>query len=308
MSTTLITHLDCMAHLVPDGAPERPARLSSVLDALDGLELDRLAAPLANDAQIETLHSAGYADAIRQRMPAEGFAALDPDTALSPTSENAVWRAAGGAILAVDTVLDEESHNAFVATRPPGHHAETALPMGFCFFGNVAIAALHALENRGLERVAIVDFDVHHGNGTQALLAHDPRVLVVSSHQSPLWPGTGAPSDRGPVGNWLNVTLPPGTGGAEMRKAYEAYVFPALRAQAPELIVVSAGFDAHQDDPLANLNWNTDDYRWLTAQLVALAKSLCNGRLVSVLEGGYDLDALGQSARAHVEELIKANP
>lgn len=306
MTTALITHLDCFAHLVPEGAPERPARLTSVLDALDGLDLERLPAPLVKDAQIDALHEAGYADAIRQRIPKDGFEALDADTVLSASSEMAVWRSAGAAIRAVKAVLDEDVTNAFAAARPPGHHAEQRTPMGFCMFGNAALAATYALEERGLERVAIVDFDVHHGNGTQALLAHDPRVLVASSHQSPLWPGTGTPSDRGPSGNWLNVTLAPGTGGAEMRRAYTAQVFPAVRAHAPDLLIVSAGFDAHQDDPLASLNWSVDDFRWITAELVALAAELCEGRLVSVLEGGYDLEALGSSARAHVEELIKA--
>lgn len=306
MSTVLVSHLDCLAHAVPEGAPERPARLTRVLSVLDDLDLDRLPAPRARDEQIASVHPEGYAQDIRARMPTSGFEVLDSDTVLSADSENAIWRAAGGAIRAVKAVLDEDADNAFVATRPPGHHAETSLPMGFCVFGNVAIAAKYALDERGLERVAVVDFDVHHGNGTQALLAQDPRVLVASTHQSPLWPGTGAATERGPLGNWLNIPLPPGSGGDLLRKTYAAEVFPALRSHAPDLIIISAGFDAHQDDPLANLNWTQEDFRWLTAELVSLSHELCEGRLVSVLEGGYDLDALGNCVRAHVEELMKA--
>jgi acetoin utilization deacetylase AcuC-like enzyme len=180
--------------------------------------------------------------------------------------------------------------------------------MGFCFVGNVALAALHAVEQHGLSRVAVVDFDVHHGNGTQALLEAEDRILVVSSHQSPLWPGTGATSERGPKGNWLNIEFAPGSGGAEMRKAYSTRVFPALRDWRPELLLVSAGFDAHQDDTIAGLNWTVEDFAWLSKELVGLSQELCEGRLVSVLEGGYDLDALAQSARAHVRELMKAYP
>ncbi len=310
MTTALITHLDCLAHDVPDGMPERPARLSSVLDALDGVDVERITAPMARDAQIARCHPQHYIDSIRARVPKTGFAGLDrktdAETFLSPTSYGGVWRAAGGALRGVDAVLNEEVENAFVAVRPPGHHAESELPMGFCIFGNVAIAAKHALEVHGLERVAIVDFDVHHGNGTQALLADEPRVLVVSSQQMPLWPGTGHPTERGPHQNWLNLALSPGTGGAELRKLYETTVFPALRAFQPQLMIISAGFDSHQDDPLAQLMWTPQDYAWLTQELAGLASELCAGRLVSVLEGGYDLDALGQSVRAHVEELLKA--
>ena len=306
MTTALITHLDCLEHVVPQGAPERTARLSRVLERLDGKDLQRLDAPIAEDAEIERVHAPGYAQWIREQIPTEGLVALDGDTYLSPGSENAIWRGVGGAILGVTSVFDGSAVNAFVATRPPGHHAETALPMGFCMFGNVAIAAQYALDELGLDRVAIVDFDVHHGNGTQALLAEEPRALVVSSHQSPLWPGTGAPHERGPKGNWLNVTFPPGSGGAVMRDAYLNTIFPALRAHGPEMIIVSAGFDAYQDDPLAQLNWSVEDFRWLGVELTQLASELCDRKLVSVLEGGYDLDGLGLSVEAYVDELIKA--
>ncbi len=203
-------------------------------------------------------------------------------------------------------VLDDEAQNAFVAMRPPGHHAEQSLPMGFCIFGNVAIAAKHALEVRGLSRVAVVDFDVHHGNGTQALLQDDPRALVVTSQQMPLWPGTGLASDRGPHQTVLNLPPAPGTDGAHAIAEYEAKVLPALHAHQPELILISAGFDAHQDDPLAQLNWSVDTYTQLTDMLTNAAQTLCKGRVVSVLEGGYDLDALAACARAHVQSLIKA--
>ena len=314
MTTALVTHLDCFAHAVPDHVHEVPdhvhevpERLSRVLRALDGLNLTRIAAPLASDQQIALCHDPAYIAEIRARMPAEGFELLDPEsdaeTVLSPGSEHAIWRSVGAAIRAVDAVLDQEVETAFAAIRPPGHHAEAALPMGFCIFGNVAIAAKHALSR--VDRVAIVDFDVHHGNGTQALLADEPNALVISSHQMPLWPGTGAPEERGPHGTHLNVPLAPGSGGAVMRRAYESTVFPAIATFKPDLILISAGFDCHQDDPLADLNWSAEDYRWLTAQLAALAETHCQGRLVSVLEGGYDLDALGPCVRAHVEELMK---
>lgn len=307
MTTALITHLDCMGHVVPPHAPDVPERLSSVLTALDGLDLTRLFAPKATDAQLTTCHPQEYVDAVRAAMPHEGFVALDGDTYLSPGSEAGILRAAGGPILAVDTVLDEEAETAFAAVRPPGHHAEQAVAMGFCIFGGMAMAAKHALDVRGLDRVAIIDFDVHHGNGTQALLADDPRVLFASTHQMPLFPGTGYPDETGPHGTILNVALPAGSAGADMRRAYEGTIFPAVRDFAPEMILISAGFDAHQDDPLASLNWTVEDYRWLTKEICSLAQTLCKGRVASVLEGGYDLDALGPCVRAHVEELMKVS-
>jgi acetoin utilization deacetylase AcuC-like enzyme len=203
-------------------------------------------------------------------------------------------------------VLDGEVGNAFCAIRPPGHHAEKTTAMGFCLFGNAAIAAKHAMEAHGLDRVAVVDFDVHHGNGTQDLLWDESRALVITSQQMPLWPGSGDPSERGAHDNVVNLPLPPRSGGAEMRATYEAKVFPRLRAFRPELVIISAGFDAHQDDPLAELKWSTEDFRWLTQELCSIAAEMCDGRVVSTLEGGYDLSALAASARAHVEELIKA--
>ncbi|WP_415922294.1 histone deacetylase family protein [Tateyamaria sp. SN6-1] len=310
MTTALLTHADGLLHVTPTGMPEQVARLAYIQRALEDLDLLRVGPPLADDADIARCHPQDYIDFVRSKVPADGFAGLDRDTDaetfLSPTSYNAVWRAAGGAVKAVDMVLVGEAQNAFVAMRPPGHHAEQSLPMGFCIFGNVAIAAKHALDHHGLERVAIVDFDVHHGNGTQALLQDDPRALVITSQQMPLWPGTGEASDRGPHGTVLNLPLAPGTDGAHAVAEYERHVIPALIKHAPDLILISAGFDAHQDDPLAQLNWTADTYTQLTDLLTKTARDLCKGRVVSVLEGGYDLDALAACARAHVQSLMKA--
>lgn len=306
MTTALITHAECLEHVTPDGHPERVARLEHVLHALQGLDVQRELAPYADEAQLRYVHPQSHIDAMRAAVPDEGSVQIDADTHASPGTWRGVTRAAGAGIKAVDMVLGGEVDNAFCAIRPPGHHAEKTRAMGFCLFGNAAIAAKHALDAHGLSRVAIVDFDVHHGNGTQDLLWDEPRTLVITSQQMPLWPGSGQPSERGAHDNVLNIPLPPQSGGAEMRVAYDAQVFPRLREFDPELIVISAGFDAHQDDPLAELNWSTDDFRWLTRKLLGLAGELCEGRIVSTLEGGYDLSALAESARAHVEELMEA--
>lgn len=302
MTTALISHPDCLNHVTPPGHPEQVARLRSIEAALAGLEaLDRREAPLCADEDILLCHPGEYLEAIA----AAGVGPLDADTHMSEGSMRAARRAVGGALAAVDAVLAGEVKNAFVATRPPGHHAETARPMGFCLFGNVSIAAKHALERHGLSRVAVIDFDVHHGNGTQDLLWNEARSLFVTSQQMPLWPGTGAPGERGAHDNVINIPLAPGTGGIEMRAAYDGRVFPAVDAFAPELILISAGFDAHAADPLANLNWETDDFTWLTERICDLADKHCEGRVVSVLEGGYDLTALGQAAAAHVRALMR---
>ncbi|MDJ0823507.1 MAG: histone deacetylase family protein [Paracoccaceae bacterium] len=306
MTTAFITHADCLEHVTPNGHPERVPRLEHVLHALQKLDLMRVTAPEATDDQLMMCHPQSYIDMIKTALPAGGFRQLDADTWLSPGSLRAARRGAGAVLEAVDLVLGGEVQNAFCAIRPPGHHAETQTPMGFCLFGNAALAAKHALEKHGLTRVAVVDFDVHHGNGTQDLLWDEARALFITSQQMPLWPGTGDPSERGAHDNVLNIPLSPMTGGAEMRAAYEAQVFPRLRAFQPELIILSAGFDAHQDDPLAQLNWSTEDFGWLTQQLCALAAELCDGKVVSTLEGGYDLQALAASTRAHVEELLEA--
>ena len=306
MTTALLTHADCLAHVTPSGHPERVARLEHVLHALEPLDLTRVSAPLAAEDDILRCHPASYLAGLRDALPSEHYTQIDGDTYLSPGSLDGAFRAVGAAVKAVDMVLGGEVGNAFCATRPPGHHAESSTAMGFCLFGNVAIAAKHALDHHGLSRVAVVDFDVHHGNGTQDLLWDEARALVITSQQMPLWPGSGNPSETGAHGNVLNLPLAPGSGGQAMRGAYEGQAFPRLRSFRPELILISAGFDAHADDPLANLMWETEDFRWITAQLCDLAAELCDGRIVSCLEGGYDLEALAASAKAHVEELMKA--
>ncbi len=306
MGTALVTHADCLGHVTPEGHPERVARLEHVLHALAPLALQRVTAPMAAEADILRCHPAAYLARLRAALPDQGQVALDADTWMSPGSLDAAFRAVGAVLRGIDLVLGGEADNAFCAVRPPGHHAEAEVPMGFCLFGNAALAVKHALDHHGLDRVAVVDFDVHHGNGTQALLWDEPRALLVTSQQMPLWPGSGRTGERGAHDNILNLPLPPGSGGMEMRVTYEHQAFPRLREFRPDLIVISAGFDAHADDPLAQLNWATGDFRWLTAQLCGLAGELCGGRIVSTLEGGYDLNALAAAARAHVEELMKA--
>ncbi|OUS34705.1 acetoin utilization protein [Rhodobacterales bacterium 56_14_T64] len=307
MTTALITHADCLTHVTPEGHPERVARLEHVLHALEPLDLMRVSAPMAAEDDILRIHPASYVADLRKARPNEGFAPIDGDTFMSPGSLDAAFRGAGAVIRGVDMVLTGEVRNAFAAIRPPGHHAETETAMGFCLFGNAALAAKHALDHHGLKRVAVVDFDVHHGNGTQDLLWDEPRALVVTSQQMPLWPGTGRVDEDGAHGNILNIPLPPESGSIEMRAAYQEQVFPRLRKFKPELIILSAGFDAHRDDPLANLNWSTEDFAWITAEICAIAQDLCDGRIVSTLEGGYDLNALSIACKAHVEELIKAS-
>lgn len=300
MTTALFTHPDCLNHVTPQGHPEQVARLVSIENALANAEgLDRRAAPECDDADILRCHPRAYLDRVAAAKPGP----LDTDTHMSAGSFLAAKRAVGGAIAAIDAVMAGEVNNAFVACRPPGHHAERETPMGFCLFGNVSIAAKHALDAHGLSRVAVVDFDVHHGNGTQDLLWDEARSLFISSQQMPLWPGTGEERERGAHDNVINIPLAPGSGGDEMRRAYETRVFPAIDAFKPELIIISAGFDAHADDPLAELNWCNADFEWLTQNIGDLAAKHAGGRLISVLEGGYDLGALGAAAAAHVRVL-----
>ena len=288
-------------HITPPGHPERVDRLDAVEKGLALLKVTRRDAPLAAEADLLLCHPARYIARIRAAEPVQGIAQLDPDTWMSPGSFAAASHAVGAACAAVDAVLNGEDSNAFVIARPPGHHAETETPMGFCLFGTVAIAAKHALTR--LNRVAVVDFDVHHGNGTQDLLWSEPRALFIGSHQMPLWPGTGDRDERGAHGQIHNIPLAPGSDGSDMRAAYEAEAFPAIDAFKPELILISAGFDAHTDDPLAGLNWQAEDFGWLTRRLCDLADKHCQGRVVSCLEGGYDLDALTASVAAHVGTL-----
>ena len=305
MATALFTHDDCLDHVTPPGHPERVDRLRAVTAALENAPLDRREAPLADDADILRCHPRDYLDRVTAAIPENGWTQLDADTHLSPGSLAAARRAAGGNAAAVDAVLAGEARNAFVACRPPGHHAERATAMGFCLFGNVAIAAKRALDHHNLSRVAIVDLDVHHGNGTQDLMWDEPRVLFASTHQMPLYPGSGATHETGAHGQVLNVPLAPMTGSAAMRRAYEDVILPALEEAEPELLLISAGFDAHARDPLANLNWTEDDFAWVTRRLCDLAARHCDGRVVSTLEGGYDLDALGASVAAHVAVLTE---
>jgi len=299
MTTALITHEDCYGHVTPPGHPEQVARLDAVLNALAGMDLTRVKAPLVADGDLLRVHPKSYIDAVRAAAPDAGWRSLDGDTHMSVGSLAAAYRAAGAVVRAVDMVLGGEAANAFAAVRPPGHHAERETAMGFCLFGTVAVGARHALDHHGLSRVAIVDFDVHHGNGTQDLVADDPRILFCSSHQSPLYPGTGAADETG-CGNVLNVPLPGGTGSDGFRAAYTSAILPRLDAFAPELVIVSAGFDAHRADPLAGMELATGDFAWVTERLCDVADRHCGGRLVSSLEGGYDLEALGASAAAHV--------
>ena len=303
MGTLLFSHPDCLLHREPPGHPEQAARLLAVDKALAGFDLDRREAPVAARADVLRCHPEAYLARVERAVPQAGWAQLDGDTYLAPGSLTAALRAVGGACAAVDAVIAGEAANAFVACRPPGHHAETATAMGFCLFGSVAIAAKRALDHHGLSRVAVLDFDVHHGNGTQDLLWEEGRAMFVSSHQMPLYPGSGNVRERGAHGQILNVPLSEGSGGVQMRAAYEAVVFPALEAWRPELILVSAGFDAHADDPLAGLNWDETDYVWLTQRICDLADAHSGGRVVSALEGGYDLSALEACVRAHVSVL-----
>ena len=306
MTTRLYSHDACLAHEGPAGHPERPDRLRAVLEALEAPEfnvLDRVEAPRADIAAIEAVHGRDHIDQVRAAEPDEGFGHMDADTYLSPGSFEAALRAAGAGIAAVDAVLSGQIGNAFCATRPPGHHAERARAMGFCLFNNAAIAARHAQSAHSLSRVAIVDFDVHHGNGTQDIFWDDGSVLYASTHQMPLYPGSGAGTETG-VGNIFNVPLAPGAGSAEFRAAMTDTIFPALDNFAPELLIVSAGFDAHERDPLGGLMLADDDFAWVTAELKSLAKTHCRGAVVSLLEGGYDLAGLARAAAAHVRVLM----
>jgi acetoin utilization deacetylase AcuC-like enzyme len=302
MVTALITHKAFYDHVTPQGHPEQVARLDAVLGALGGMDLLRVDAPLAADDDLLRGHPKGHIDTIKAAAPSGGWRSLDADTHMSIGTLEAAYRAAGGVVKAVDLVMAGEAGNAFAAVRPPGHHAERQTAMGFCFFGSIAVAAKHALEFHGLKRVAILDFDVHHGNGTQDLVEEDARILFCSSHQMPLFPGTGMAHETG-VGNVVNVPLPDGCGSAKFRAAWEREVFPRVDAFKPELCLISAGFDGHADDPLAGMMLREDDFAWITGKLCDLADKHCSGRVVSALEGGYDLEALGRSARAHVDVL-----
>ena len=309
MTTILYSHPACREHDPGHGHPERPARLDSVLEALDAAPfaaLDRREAPRAEREQIARVHPRAFVDRILESIPAEGYSGIDMDTIVSPGSGEAALRAAGALCAAVDAVMAGEADNAFCAVRPPGHHAEQQRSMGFCLFNNVAVGAAQARAVHGLSRVAVVDFDVHHGNGTQAMFWDEPDLSFGSTHQMPRYPGTGAQRERGAAGNIVNVPLPPMVGSDEFRAALGEGVLPALRTFAPEFLLVSAGFDAHEDDPLAQLRFRDEDYAWAARELKRVAEECCSGRLVSTLEGGYDLAALASSAAVHVEALMAA--
>ncbi len=308
MSTLLITHPACLDHVTPLGHPERPDRLRAVERALEAEKFQSLArvqAPLAPVDIVALCHPMDYIEEIRDATPREGLVRLDADTSMSSGSFEAALRAVGGGMHAIDEVFAKRASNAFVATRPPGHHAETARPMGFCFFDNAAIAARYAQKQYGIAHAAIIDFDVHHGNGSQEIFWSDKSVMYCSTHQMPLFPGTGAIDESGEHNTVVNAPLRPGDGGEAFRAAFENRILPRLADFRPELIVISAGFDAHVRDPLANINLEEADFVWATQKIMEIADRFADGRIVSMLEGGYDLQALGNSAAAHVLALMR---
>jgi acetoin utilization deacetylase AcuC-like enzyme len=306
LRTILYSHLACLEHVNGPTHPERPDRLLAIMSALeheDFTGLERRDAPLGTVDQVALMHPREHVEALLAAVPESGTVILDGDTSMSPGSGEAAMRAVGAACAAVDAVMAGDADNAFCAVRPPGHHAEATVPMGFCLFNTVAIAAAHARAAHGLDRVAVMDFDVHHGNGTQHLFEEDGALFYASTHQMPLYPGTGSRGERG-VGNIANAPLPSGAGSAEFRFAMNETILPALREFRPELLIISAGFDAHMADPLAGLNLTDDDYGWATEELLSVARECCGGRLVSSLEGGYDLAALAASSATHVRALM----
>jgi acetoin utilization deacetylase AcuC-like enzyme len=308
MPAAFVTHPDCFKHEMGAHHPERPERLSAIEDQLIasglGQYLARYEAPLASDEQLARVHPIEYVQAIREVSPREGTVHLDPDTAMNPFSLQAALRAAGAAVIATDLVLTRKHNSAFCAVRPPGHHACRARPMGFCIFNNVAVAARHAIRAHGLERVAIVDFDVHHGNGTEDIFEGDEQVLMASIFQHPFYPYTGTES---PAPNMHNVPLAAGSGSKELKKAVLEEWLPALNEFKPELVLFSAGFDAHLEDDMAMLRFTDGDYAWVTEQVKSVAERYAKGRMVSMLEGGYSLSALGRSAVQHIKVLAGLN-
>jgi acetoin utilization deacetylase AcuC-like enzyme len=308
MSTLLITHPASLNHLNAPGHPERPERLRAIESVLEQERFQPLVREQAPAAALETValcHPMSYVEAIRDAAPKQGLVQLDADTSMSPGSFEAALRAVGAATRAVDEVVTGKADNVFCAMRPPGHHTERARPMGFCIFNQAAIAARYAQKKHGLGRVAVMDFDVHHGNGTQDIFWSDPTLMYCSTHQMPLYPGTGAVTERGDHDNIVNAPLRPGDGGEQFRAAMEERILPRLSAFGPELIIISAGFDAHARDPLANLQFTDADFGWATRKIMEVADKRAQGRVVSVLEGGYDLEGLSQSTAAHVVALMR---
>ena len=308
MATLYITHPAYLDHITPLGHPERPDRLKAIDRVLEDEKFQTLAREQAPAASIETIalaHPLDYVERIRDATPEVGMVRIDADTSMSPGSFEAASRAVGAVTLAVDEVMAGKTANAFCAVRPPGHHAETVRPMGFCLFNSIAIAARHAQKQHGVDRVAIIDFDVHHGNGSQEIFWSDPTVMYCSTHEMPLYPGTGATSERGDHNNIVNAPLRAGDGGEKFREAMGNVILPRLDGFKPDLVLISAGFDAHTRDPLANLNLVEADFAWVTAKLMEVAGKYCQDRVVSVLEGGYDLQGLAQSVAAHVVTLMR---
>ncbi len=309
MATLFLSHDAFLSHVVPEGHPERPDRLRALKATFGDARFDgllRREAPLGGRALAELAHPPHYVEVLERLSPERGYAGIDPDTLMSPGTIEATFRSLGGAAAAVDAVFAGEAKNAFLCARPPGHHAETARAMGFCFFNTAAIAARHAQRAHGAERVAIFDWDVHHGNGTQDIFWSDASVLYASTHQMPLYPGTGARGETGEHGTIVNAPLVAGDGGEAFRAAVTNVILPRIEAHAPDLIIISAGFDAHHRDPLANLNLEAADFGWATRALMEIAARRCGSRIVSVLEGGYDLVGLAESASAHVAALQEA--
>ena len=308
MTTAFISHPDCLKHDMGAGHPERPARLAAIEDQLiaSGIDghLQRYEAPLATDEQLARVHPLRYVRAIRDAAPESGRVHLDPDTAMNPYTLQAALRAAGAAVLAVDLVFNDKHKTTFCSVRPPGHHACKARPMGFCIFNNVAVAARHAIHAHGVERVAIIDFDVHHGNGTEDVFEGDPQVLMASTFQHPFYPYSGTEM---PASNMVNVPLPAGAGSQHFQAAVTQCWLPALEDFRPQLVVFSAGFDAHAEDEMAMLQFGDADYRWVTEQVKAVADRYAEGRIVSMLEGGYALPALGRSVVQHLRVLAALN-
>jgi acetoin utilization deacetylase AcuC-like enzyme len=308
MRTALVTHADCLRHDMGGHHPERPARLTAIDDQLIAAgiaqHLERYEAPLATDEQLARVHPIEYVHAIREAAPEQGTVHLDPDTAMNPHTLNAALRAAGAAVLATDLVMQKKANTAFCPVRPPGHHACRARAMGFCIFNNVAVAARHAVEAHGLDRVAIIDFDVHHGNGTEDIFEDDEHVVMASIFQHPFYPYSGADN---PAPNMFNVPLAAGAGSRELRKAVQEVWIPALDEFKPQLVLFSAGFDAHAEDDMAMLRFTDADYAWVTQAVAEVAQRHAGGRMVSMLEGGYALSALGRSAVQHIRVLAGLN-